>query len=789
MAMQYVLRRERSTNTSLSQLIHEPNMQWERRMALKARKGISEEDIANWVWILEAPDADTKVDRFFSSDQPKPLFVLMALLRKDENIIKQSSLVRLYDYVAWMCQRVRSAPARQESHKHAQRAMLSWRELTPRLFLVILDRLTHHSMMRFPSSIVTIARLVVDYVRGIPEHYVPRKSSQRTGFANRCMVVNFAIQKFGRTTRKQLINLPHNWRAQRTLLILSAEMQRPIVLTRMSYAAIRMVLIGLKKEQAEKDAAKRHSKTWPPYIRQLDGLDEAKQNEEYLSRSVQAGILKRQEGYADRIFDRTLDILGGAVLSESVTVQTRSRPPQNWSGSLSSLQIFTAWAARVRATRNIYEAWQMFNESPSPGLKPNYQVYAEMFSKLYAKEVDPLSEILPGETKQVFPPYLGNWTAFERENLRPCSPEELYERMLKDGNRPVRDCLRVLLRNAPSVASANMYLRDSPLNKKGVEQMIEFINPKMEQLASIPLPVFDAYISVLCLFQGHKRWAPTTTRDSRPMSSFSKYDYLPRAIKLVTTRLASTRKAAQEPWHTIMRALSDENVIIRPYVTKVEDDMDSLKHLLLLFQTYETTQSLHPFAFHCLARCVRKVARHALAGELSENDHQVVNMAVDKMKTIFWELIAPVKDVSGRLHDDLPVQFHEISSANVSIYIETLGLVGEIDEAARVMEWVLASYGQDGLLEKARDPGHKQWQFMHQAFICFRAFCTKDVPQLSEAVLRRIETRFEELQAEGSTWEWPSDEEVGNYVQQEWTWWGYGVDDSEQQEEYTDDDE
>lgn len=787
--MQYVLRRERSINTSLSQLMNDPNVQWDRRVALRARQGISEEDIAHWVWILEAPDADTKVDRFFSSDRPKPIFVLIALLRKDEDMIKQSSLVRLYDYVAWMCQRARSATARQESPEHAHRATMSWRELTPRLFLVILNRLTHHSMMRFPSSIVTVARLVADYVRGIPENHVPRKSSKRTGFANRCMVVNFAIQKFGRTTRKQLINLPHNWRAQRTLLTLSAEMQRPIILTRFSYTAIRTVLIGLKKEQSEKDAAKRHSKTWPPYIRQLDGLDEAKQNEEYLSRSVQAGSLKRQEGYADDIFDRALDILGGAILDESITVQTRSRPPQRWSGPRTNLQIFTAWAARVRATRNTYEAWQMFNESPSPGLKPNYQVYAEMFSKLYAKEVDPLSQILPGETKQVFPPYLGNWTAFEREILRPCSPEELYERMLKDGNRPVRDCLRVLLRNAPSVASANMYLRDSPLNRKGVEQMIEFIHPKMEQLASIPLPVFDAYVRVLCLYQGHKRWAPTATRDSRPISSFSIYDYLPRAIKLVRTRLGSTRKAAQEPWHTIMRALSDENVIIRPYVTKVEDDMDSLRQLLSLFQTYETTQTLHPFAFHCLARCVRKVARHALAGKISENDHRVVSMAVGKMKTIFWELVAPVKDVSGRLHGGLPMQFHEISSANVSIYIETLGLVEEIDEAARVMEWVLASYGQDGLLEKARDPGHKQWQFMHQAFICFRAFCINDVSQLSEAVLRRIEKRFEELQAEGSTWEWPSDEEVGSYVQQTWASWGYGVDDGEQQEEYADDDE
>lgn len=769
MAMQYVLRRELALNTSLSQIVHGPNMQWERRMALMARRGIYEPDLAHWVWILEGPDADTKVDRFFSSDRPKPLFVLMAILRKDENMVKQSSLVRIYDYVAWMCQRMRSGPPRQESREHAQRAILSWRELAPKFFMLLIHRLMHHCMLRFPSSIVTIARLVADYVRGIPENHVPRKSSQRTGFANRCLVVNFVIQQFGRTSRNQLINLSHHWKAQRILLALSTEMKRPVILTRLSYTAIRMVLIGLKKSQAEKDTAKRHSKTWPPYIRQLDGLDEAKQNEEYLSRSFRAGILKRQEGYADGAIDRTLDIVGGVVLGESIVVQTRSRAPKLWVGSQQSLQIFSAWAARVRTTRNIYEAWQMFNESPSPGLKPNYQVYAEMFAKLYAKQVDPDSEMLPGETKQVFQPHLGNWTEFEREILRPCSTEELYERMLQDGNRPVRECLRVLIRYAPSVKRADRYLKDSPLPKKGVEQLTEFEHPKYEQLASIPLPVFDAYIGVLCRSQSFKRWA-LSERHVHGKKALSRYEYLPRAIKLVNIRLGPTRKPAQEPWHTLMKAIAFENVVIRPYVTKAEDDMDSLRRLLLLFQTYETTQTLHPFAFHCLARGVRKCVRRGIAEQLSESDRQVVQGAAEKMKTAFWELVAPVKDLSGRLHDDLPVQFHEISSANFSIYIETLGLLGEIDEAVRVMEWVLASYGQDGLLEKARDPGHKQWQYMHQGFICFRALCTKDVPELSEAVLRKIEQRFQELQAEGGTWEWPSDEQVSCYSELQQAW-------------------
>lgn len=794
MTLQYALRREARMDTSLFQMVQEP-IQWKRRMNALSRRGISEEDLAHWIWILEAADADSKVDRFFSSDRHKPRFVLMAILRKDEGLIKQSSLVKIYDYVAWMCQRAHTSSPQTVSLGPRRYALSNYQDLTPKYFMSLLDRLLHHCMMRFPSSIVAISRLVVDYLRGMPENPMPNKSNRRTGYAERCRVFNFAIQRFSRTTRTLLINLPHNWKAQRILLAFSASMKRPLIINKLSYRAIRMVLIGLKKAQAEKDTAIRYSKTWPPYIRQLDGLDETKEKEEYLSRSVRAGVLKRQEGYADDLFDHTLDTLGGAVLGDSITVQTRSRAPKIWSENQRQLQIFSDWAAKVRATRNAYEAWQMFNEpplptlgsnfqtsatrnahkartgfndAPVPRLRPNFQVYAEMFSKLYATEVDPLAGTLPGDSKEVFPPYLGNWTEFEREKLRPCSVEELYQRMLRDGNRPVRECLRVLLRNAPSLGRAATYLNDSPLDKKAIAHLTTYTDPKYERLAMIPLPVFDAYISLLCRQQGRRRWSRRTLGRPPSVQAYRKYDNLTRAIRLVSIRLGSQRKPAQEPWHAIMRAFAAEHVVLRPWATQAEDDIEGLHRMLLLFHTYEKTQTLHPFAFHCLCRCVRKTVRHANAGAVSDADHhQVITAAVDKLKTTFRELIAPVKDLSGRLKDDLPALYHEISSANISVYIDTLGQLQDFEEAARVMEWVLASYGQEGILDKARDPEHKQWQFMQQAFLCFRAFSDGNLP---EAVIRKIEKRFEELHAEGCTWEWPPDDYIKDYVQEQAAW-------------------
>lgn len=726
---------------------------------LARASGTSEDDLAHWLWILEAPDADARIRRFFSSDRPKPRFLLLAILRKDQEIIKQASLVKVYDYVAWMCQRQRFAPA--SPWWHLRNAVRNCVDLTPKFFALLLDRLLYHVMMRFPSSVVAIARLVVDYLRGIPLDHVPRKSNQRTGYASRCLIFNFAIQRFGRTYHASVKNMPHNWKAQRILLAFSATMKRPLVINQLSYTAIRMVLIGLKKAPSEQETAKRYSKKWPPFIRQLDGLDEAKDTEDYLSRSVRAGILKRQEGYPDDAFDRALDALGGAVLGESVTVQTRSKVPKVWGREDRRLLIFSDWSARVRATRNAWEAWQIFNEPPWHELKPNFQVYAEMFSKLYAEEVRPEARTFSGDGKEVNSPYFGNWTQIEREKMRPCSPNELYERMLGDGIRPVRECLYVLVKNAPSLARAATYLNDSPLDKGAVMQMTSYRDPKKEVLGRIPLPIFDAYLRVLCREQGRVYWQNYNPQRPPTELAYQKYDNVTRAIRLVTTRLGSTRKPAQEPWHTIMRALASSRLILRPYVTPAEDNLDALRRFLLLFEVYEATQTLDPFAFHCLCRCVRKAIGYVQSDAISSSDSEMFMTAINKMKTVFWELVTPVKVSNGSILDNLPRLFHEISSANVGIYIEVLGYLKQYDEAARVMEWVLASYGKEGILEKAQDPEHKQWQFMQHAFVCFRVFCDNDLP---DYVIRRIGKRFEELQEAGSTWDWPSNEYVQEYI-------------------------
>ncbi|KAK7732247.1 hypothetical protein SLS53_008536 [Cytospora paraplurivora] len=769
MAHQFALRQEEAKmETSVSGFLQDSD-QWRTRLDTIALKGVKEDDLEHWIWILEAEDTDAKVERFLSSDRHKHTFVLMALLRTDEHMTKGSSLMGLYDYIAkTYC--LPEPIIRQAPMGAPGRTLDNALNMTPRHFMLLIKRLVHHCLRTWPSSIVTIARLVISYLRTVPHNTKPRKSNRRTRYSDQCMIFNYTLRNFRRSSSiRPLANLQHNWKAQRILLSFSANLPRSFIIDRLSYRAIRMVLIGLRKSQTEQQTAFRHSKNWPPYRRKLDGTDEAKDIEDWYSRSVKAGILKRQEGYADDRVDAALDTLGGAKLDGSITIQTRSGAPRQWTGNHRSLAVFSTWAAKVKATRNAYEAWQQFQEPPLPGIKPNFQVYAEMFSKLFSAEIDYTSAILPGDSKEVFSPYQVNLTEFERERLRPLSVHELYERMLRDGNRPVKHCLALLVRNAATVEEAAGYLNDSPLAKAAIGDLTTSLNPTYDNLQWIPLQIFDAYIGLLCNRQARRRWVHESHHNPKHTPRpdvLRRYDLLKRAIHLVCIRSGPRRKRAPAPWHTVMQSLAHNKLVLKPWCTQAEDDIEALRMMQSLFDAYKVSEGLHPIPFDCLARCTWKAARADGGGASgrAKNAKQHVAKAHETLRSAFRELTASVQapSGSGSLEASLPPLYHELSAAHVRKYLETLASLGDIDEGIHVVDWVLSSWDRNAaILEHARDPGNKQWSMLREAFVCFRAFAEGSV---SDEIMGRIEARFEELKGKGSTWSWPGQEDVEDYV-------------------------
>lgn len=728
---------------------------WSNRLKALTTKGHTEDDLAYWIWILEAEEADAKVERLVSSERYKPIFILMAVLRKDEYFVKASSLVKLYEYIRRVYLRPASEGRRPRPEGAVPRPVYKLPRMEPDKFMLLMNRLVHHSFKTLPSSVVTVAHLVTEYIRQIPD-FTPNKTTQRTGYGNRCLVFNYALYLFRRTTN--VGNMHHNWKAQKVLLEYSAGLERSLIIDRMSYRAVKTALLGLKKSAAEQMTAVRYAKTWPPYIRQLDGTDERRDEHYYLSRSVKAGIMKRSEGYADDPADHVLDILGGGGPGEFVTIQSRSAAP--WGLHFNLLNFYTEWAARVKATRNAHEAWRIFHEPPRPGLKPNFQVYAEMFSKLLSAEVDPMSSILPGDAKETFPYDEPNLTEFERERMKPCSVPELYQMMLRDGNRPVHHCLCLLIRKAPTLTRAVQYLEDSPLDRDAVEELTKSFNPTYEKLVRIPIPVFASYIALLCFRQPRRRWAADP--GARPRREYLlRYDRLNKAIRLLYARVGPKRKPATTLWYIVMRTLANDQLVLRPYVSQAEDDIDALKMMHQLFDAYSTCQILDPTPFDCLGRCIIKVLRHNLTGTTGDIAQHEAEKALATLKPTFAALVAPVQALGDSWIKPAagiqPQLYHDLSAANIQTYMRVLAEFDEVDEGVRVVEWVLESWDLVGVLANAKDPAHKQWGMLMQAILCFREFVEGKVPA---ETTKRLERGFAELQDRGGTWAWPSDEDV-----------------------------
>ncbi|CAK7236147.1 hypothetical protein SBRCBS47491_009538 [Sporothrix bragantina] len=671
-ALQMMLRHDEAQRpTSLSDSLCDPET-WRMRLNSLAFKGITENDIQHWLWVLSAQDSDERIARFVADEaRPKPVFMLFQLLRRDETFHKGRSLTGLYNYIArhHVNSRMRLS-ASELPFGAVRRAVDPALNMAPDTFATLLRLLVHHYIRLWPSALPAVARLVVSYVETLP-HMVKRGEQQ--AFADACRIFNYALVLFQRKSPvSPVFQMRYNWRAQKVLLAMSTTLPRPLFINRAGFRAIRRVLLALGKSPAERNVALRMARTWPPYRRNWDGRDEQRQAQDDFSRSAQAGVLMREAGYAEVEHDRALGVLGGVLPGESPTVQTRSLSPRTWTGFRASLNVFSTWAARVKATRDVNEAWHEFQTAPGNmdgdgrPLRPSIQVYAEMFKKLVAMPVEFYTaagssssqgqavgrhgkELLPGDAKEVYPVNDATLTAFEKQRLRPPTVAVLYAQMLHDDIRPVGDCLSVLLQNAPTLEAAMKYLHDSPLDKAAIaalklprashispppdsntnthahsspfsstrqssrrfkrQQPLEPERPiTLELLRNIPLPILNAYIFLMCRFQ------PRLTAEAARLGKQRRTALIHHAIQLSARRLPPSieeGRTYKATWHTIMRTLAQPKLMVSPQNTNDRrfHDTESLYLALRVFDQVSQAGGVDVILFDSLCKVMQKSLR------------------------------------------------------------------------------------------------------------------------------------------------------------------------------------
>ena len=607
---------------------------WKARLArLERQTGITEAHIKQWLWILAPTSVDVNIQRFLASQCRKPLFLLQLLLAKDKRIDEPATFLGLLQYI-------------RENFVHADRPRdeldhMAYKEqgrsMTWNHYLVVLYRLVWHCRQVWPAAMPLLARLTTEYISTMR---LDSNAPAMTGYQARSAVLNKSLRYLSRPAlTRPMDHMEHNWAAQRHLLQLAATAEPPLVLDQKGYRAVRSVLIALPKTKAEAKNADRMAKTWPPYRRTVDGIDERRDPEDDLSRSAKAGMLAREAGYSDNSVDRALTALGGSMFGQSPTIQTRSFAPTFLLSRHASSAIHLEWAAQVKATRNAREAWMVFENPPEPGLRPSVDVYGEMFDKLYARPVTESPAIRPGDAKEVFPVFNGNLSEFEIARLTPPSPHELYDFMVfHDQLKPARHALVVLINNAPTKADAFRYLGDSefkPQVRALKRSALKLDSENLEVLSRLPLSIFNAWVSMLCRLHTRARRgddvmcnplvnpiaraanATATHSTAKAGVQNNRFHLVPQggsiqeAIALVTAHHGNNPDVARRDrhsWHTIMEALAGPKMLYSR--TGAEFNvLETLMTFLKIFERFVSSKGVDPVSFEALCLMIRKTMK------------------------------------------------------------------------------------------------------------------------------------------------------------------------------------
>ncbi|KAI0098167.1 hypothetical protein GGR51DRAFT_538971 [Nemania sp. FL0031] len=716
-----------------------------------AGKGWSKDQFDHWVWIVSGEDGDARVARFISTQDPKPLFLLFLLLRNDEMYREPKSLDLLIRYISKHYLTLPPPPTLSRSQPSPTRYP------TVSQFIILLRRLIHHARDLHPPFVITVACLIVDYIKSIPND--PHHTRRTTSYVHQCIVYNTALIGFMRPSPNlPLTHMELNWRAQKILLAMSNDLKRPLIIEKRSYQAIRGVLVGLKKSRAERAVALRYAKSWPPYRQDFDGRDTKRTIEDDRSRSVKAGVLMKEAGYPDDDYDRALDALGG--MSEgSPTIQTRSLPPKQWADEDEKLNVYSFWAMRVRATRNAQEAWRVFNAfAQTTGLAPNFQVYNEMFLKLQAFPVDPDSgsDPLPGDLRESFPVHDANYSQYEIARLSPPTVSELYTEMINRGIRPGGHGLHNLITHARSVEEGLRYLHDSGMPSETVESIAVFRRPPHSVLWKIPLLSFGSYIKLLCRLHPNRKGSE--------MISHYELQLIHHAIMLVSMRLTPDRTEGvtfRPPWHSILRALARNNIAIKNGPA-VENDLEALALFMKTLQSARKCIGVDAELFMLLCRVIQKAARSRLIS-LPETAHVQAALVPDHQEllslttSIFTQLTTPAVEDMPTSVPVLQLQF-PLVPPHLHAYMRALAFLEARDEMVNLVSWMMDNYEHVDEEANRTNRGHAM---IAKTFCAFHAFAG---PAMDEDVQKALVSRMDRLIAEGGHWRWPTAQEVESYV-------------------------
>lgn len=554
------------------------------------RHGFTVDDVNSWSKIVCAPTDVAAAQLYLASPGRKPTFLLLEILRRPQlpPDIVRALLRDAWGHALWGTSWDTAAnhdslptgssigdtetPLPPILSESSTEVVIDGQPLEETTFTVLASRLLSHSRATVPSALVSVAHMVVLYCKRLAGEAVNGTELGADMHARLSKLINKFIVKLSMPANLgPMKEMPYNWQAQRLLLDLADSFQPPLHLDRNTYRAVARVLLASKKSVKEATYSGLLQRSWPPWRRELHGVDAQRSLDQDLSRVVQAVHRMQEAGYPIEPIDEAISILGGRERDGTPTIHKRSlvKIPTSTTSDTA-----TVYAARVQATRDVYEAWAAFRAYDAFKLPPSLKMYEAMFEKLIhdrkAQHVGYDKMIVPGDGLEVMHVMDDNLTESGKNSLRPPSLRQLYARMRRDGIRPQGRCLTLLLSKAPSLNDAIIYLRDSgvlPEDSKGMGILSYRGGMDPRILKQLPEPIFVALIRFLTRYRSHQApMAPENSlshRGRKPISTTT--PYLPSTPLLHAVSLLRARPSPSKgAWYALFAALAAQHTRILP---------------------------------------------------------------------------------------------------------------------------------------------------------------------------------------------------------------------------------
>jgi hypothetical protein len=338
----------------------------------------------------------------------------------------------------------------------------------------------------------------------------------------------------------------------------------------------------------------------------------------------------------------------------------------------------------------------------------------------------------------------------------------------------------MLVSNSTSVSAANVFLQDSDLDQTAVHSLTTDMNP--ERLCSLTAGVLSAYIKVCA--------------QTRSLSGET-WPQIRRAFTL--SKICMQRKRgmnAASLWGPILKNLSQYHHGMGLTIS------EQLKYVLEILGQIEKDGKLPLSTLMQFVKCIRKIAKRILdpllrdlsSGNTAEGNpmiylydrgaqkeggvtsrHYGTAQAADvsafltatsRMKSEFDRLVSDEEQTQKMF------RAHRISAADVMVsredpvradyaheYMLALAYVGEFDEMARLLRWLVEQWSLPELAQALSAKGVMPTYADFLDTSC--AFRLLAEPMLNEEVLASVE---DEVQQSCLEWPWPDEDALEAYI-------------------------